>query len=65
MADVPSQFTPNELHEWQLILEAANRHNILHHCRRCDREWIASMPQACNCGSTSVERIPCWQFPDD
>ncbi|MBW4656026.1 MAG: hypothetical protein KME20_23735 [Kaiparowitsia implicata GSE-PSE-MK54-09C] len=60
-----SQFTLAELAEWQQILAAANRNNILHHCRVCDREWVASEAQRCTCGGRSIERIACWQFPDD
>jgi hypothetical protein len=65
MADIPQQLTPQEWQEWQLIIEAANLHNILHHCRTCDREWVASTEESCPCGSTKIERIACWQFPDD
>ncbi len=64
MPDIPSQLTPTELHQWQQSLEEANRHNIFCHCRECDREWIASKPEACVCGSKRVESIACWQFPD-
>ncbi|MBE9177617.1 hypothetical protein IQ268_03370 [Oculatella sp. LEGE 06141] len=65
MSEIPRQLDPAELHEWQLRIAAANLHNILCHCRRCDREWVASTQEACCCGSTSVEHISCWQFPDD
>lgn len=65
MSDIPRQFTPAELHEWQQRLEEANRNNILCHCRKCDYEWVASTPEACVCGSKNVEHIACWQFPDD
>jgi len=65
MTEIPHQFTPAELHEWQQRLEEADRHNILCHCRKCEREWIASKPEHCICGSKSVEHIACWQFPDD
>ncbi|KAM3092085.1 hypothetical protein ACKFKG_23550 [Phormidesmis sp. 146-35] len=64
MSDTQPQLTPTELYEWQRSLEEANRHNIFCHCRKCDREWVASKPEACVCGSKSVEYIACWQFPD-
>jgi hypothetical protein len=62
-----SQFTPEELHQWQLALAAANRNNIWCHCKNCDAEWVSSDEQgSClTCGSDRVERILCWQFPDD
>jgi hypothetical protein len=65
MSEIPPQLTPEERQEWQLIIAAANLHNILHHCRQCDREWVASVAEACQCGSSNIERIACWQFPDD
>jgi len=64
MSDLQSQFTSTELKEWQQSLEEADRHNIFCHCRSCDHEWVASKPEACACGSKSVEHIACWQFPD-
>lgn len=64
MSDIPSQFTPEELEQWQQTLAEANRHNIFHHCQQCDREWVASTEEPCRCGSHRVERIACWQFPD-
>ncbi|MDW8202589.1 MAG: hypothetical protein RML75_15455 [Cyanobacteriota bacterium SKYGB_h_bin112] len=51
--------------EWQRILEAADRNNIFCHCRRCQREWVASTVTACVCGSNDIQAIACWQFPDD
>lgn len=63
--DAESQFTPEELAEWQQILAAADRTNIFCHCRLCGREWVTSQAEACTCGSRSVQAIPCWQFPDD
>lgn len=63
--DVPSQFTPEELEQWQATLAEADRYNIWCHCRACDREWVASFNASCECGSTNVEHIACWQFPDD
>jgi len=65
MTDPPAQFSPDELREWQRGIAEANKNNILCHCRTCDREWIASTEEHCICGSTSVEHISCWQFPDD
>lgn len=60
-----SQLSPEELYQWHLRIEEANRYNIWCHCRECNREWIASRPVACECGSKNVESIACWQFPDD
>jgi hypothetical protein len=65
MSELPSQFNPDELQKWQMGIEEANRFNIFCHCRRCDREWVASDQVPCSCGSTNVEYIACWQFPDD
>ncbi|XWK88695.1 MAG: hypothetical protein U7127_01130 [Phormidium sp.] len=59
------QLTPDELQEWQMKITIANLHNILCHCRQCDKEWVASTWENCSCGSTEVEHILCWQFPDD
>ncbi|PSB22190.1 hypothetical protein C7B65_01945 [Phormidesmis priestleyi ULC007] len=64
MSDNQPQLTPTELREWQQSLEEANRHNIFCHCRECNYEWVASKPEACVCGSKSMEYISCWQFPD-
>ncbi len=66
VGEMGKHFTPEELRQWQAGLAEASRNNVLCHCRRCDREWMASaagMP--CDCGSTHVECIACWQFPDD
>ncbi|MDX2100178.1 MAG: hypothetical protein SFW36_20570 [Leptolyngbyaceae cyanobacterium bins.59] len=63
--DPESYLTPSELAQWHLSLEEANRHNVLCHCRKCDREWVASDRENCQCGSSEVESILCWQFPDD
>lgn len=60
-----SQFEFSELKTWQQGILDANRHNILCHCRHCDREWIASSQERCQCGSLNVEYVCCWQFPDD
>ena len=37
MSEIPPQFTPSELQDWQQSLEEANRHNIFCHCRECER----------------------------
>lgn len=65
MSDIPKQLTPDELLQWQAAIEEADRYNILCHCRTCDREWVASVPETCVCGNQQVEHIVCWQFPDD
>jgi hypothetical protein len=64
MSEFLSQSDLAELQEWRAKILAANRHNILCHCRRCDREWMASSAEKCRCGSTDVESLCCWQFPD-
>ena len=65
MSGIPHQLTDGELRQWQVAIEAANRNNILCHCKRCDREWMASVGGTpCECGSQAVEYIACWQFPD-
>ena len=66
MSDLPSQLSPDERQEWLDKIEIANRNNIFCHCRRCGQDWIDSTFEAtCQCGSSEVERISCWQFPDD
>lgn len=64
MSELHPQMSLDELVEWQRVLDAANRNNVFHHCRKCDEEWVASAEESCRCGSKSVERILCWQFPD-
>ncbi|HEY9818602.1 MAG TPA: hypothetical protein V6D20_22755 [Candidatus Obscuribacterales bacterium] len=49
---------------WRSRLAEASRNNVLCHCRQCDREWVASGPEACTCGSRHIEWLNCWQFPD-
>lgn len=64
----PEQDTDSSLlREWQLKIEVANRNNIFCHCRHCGAEWVdSSFDVVCtSCGSSSVEQISCWQFPDD
>ncbi|WP_271252936.1 hypothetical protein [Pseudanabaena sp. Chao 1811] len=63
--DLESVLTPEELKAGRDRIAAANINNVLHHCRKCDYEWVASHAEACRCGSKNVERIMCWQFPDD
>lgn len=65
MAENSSHFSPEELQRWQFGLQQANLNNILCHCRDCDATWVASKAEPCSCGSTNVESIACWQFPDD
>jgi hypothetical protein len=55
MSDTQPQLTPTELYEWQQSLEEANRHNIFCHCQECEREWVASKPEACVCGNQSMK----------
>ncbi|WP_413199094.1 hypothetical protein [Nostoc piscinale] len=56
-----------ELNEWHQGITMANRNNIFCHCRSCRYEWVDSLYKAVcqKCGSQDVERISCWQFPDD
>ena len=66
MSDFSSPLEPDQLQEWLVKIATANRNNILCHCRRCGWEWVDSTFEAiCQCGSSDVERISCWQFPDD
>ncbi|ELR96952.1 hypothetical protein [Gloeocapsa sp. PCC 73106] len=63
MSDV---LKPDLLKEWLDKIEIANHHNIFCHCRACGWEWIDSNLEAiCKCGSSDLETIACWQFPDD
>ena len=56
----------SEFGEWRQKIELANRNNIFCHCRTCDAQWVdSSFDAVCSCGSSDVERISCWQFPDD
>ncbi|MEE3716900.1 hypothetical protein V2H45_09100 [Tumidithrix elongata RA019] len=54
-----------ELNEWRTKIEIANQHNVFSHCHSCGYEWVASSKTTCRCGSSKVEYILCWQFPDD
>jgi hypothetical protein len=59
------QMNPDELAEWQRCLAQANHNNVFCHCRQCEAEWVASGKETCHhCGSSNVEAIACWQFPD-
>ncbi len=65
MEQSSSHFTSEELRRWQFGLRQADDNNVFCHCRQCDREWVASAHAVkCTCGSTNVETISCWQFPD-
>ncbi len=55
---------PQDIESWKAKIERANRNNLFHHCQDCGYEWVASEPQTCRCGSSRIERIACWQFPD-
>lgn len=51
---------------WRQKIEVANQNNILCYCRDCQEEWVTSDPKTpCICGSHNIQRILCWQFPDD
>ncbi|MEC4817002.1 MAG: hypothetical protein SAK29_27595 [Scytonema sp. PMC 1069.18] len=64
-----SQDKPDNSHieEWRQKIAIADRNNIFCHCRICHTEWVGStFDTLCiRCGSADVERISCWQFPDD
>lgn len=53
--------------DWQRKIAIADRHNIFCHCHNCGAEWVDSHLQvSCSkCKSDRVEKISCWQFPDD
>lgn len=55
------------LKAWQEKIEVANRNNIFCHCRACNYEWVDSSTQEiCPiCRNSNIEKISCWQFPDD
>ncbi|MFZ9736962.1 MAG: hypothetical protein ACO3EZ_03030 [Prochlorotrichaceae cyanobacterium] len=59
------KLSPDQQRLWTGILNDLNQNNILCHCRHCDREWVSSAPEPCICGSSAVECLSCWQFPDD
>lgn len=67
MLESSSEHNASLLREWQQKIDVANRNNIFCHCRCCDAEWVdSSFDAVCsNCGSSDVEHISCWQFPDD
>jgi rubrerythrin len=67
MSDILSQQDISEIRNWQEKIAIANQNNIFCHCRTCSYEWVDSTFEAVcpNCGSKKVERISCWQFPDD
>ncbi|NEQ74940.1 MAG: hypothetical protein F6K23_18990 [Okeania sp. SIO2C9] len=55
------------LQAWQKKIELANTNNIFCHCHNCGYEWVdSSFEEICpSCKSSHIERISCWQFPDD
>ncbi|NEO92300.1 MAG: hypothetical protein F6K56_19505 [Moorea sp. SIO3G5] len=57
----------SQINEWRRKIEIANRNNIFGHCRTCGYQWVDySVDKTCRqCSSHDVERISCWQFPDD
>lgn len=64
MSDISK--TSDTIKDWQDKIEIANRNNIFCHCHCCGAEWIDSQIDViCKCGSSQVEKICCWQFPDD
>jgi len=67
MKNEKSQLNHQTLQEWRNKIEIANQHNIFCHCRDCGYEWVDSgLKTGCTqCQSDRVERISCWQFPDD
>jgi len=67
MSERKSEENRQLLEAWRLKIEVANHNNIFCHCRSCGYEWVDSSEDAIcsNCGSKSVHKILCWQFPDD
>lgn len=66
MSEKSQWLSEAEQRDWQWRLRVANHNNIFCHCHACGREWVDSTDDAgCICGSDRVERIACWQFPDD
>jgi hypothetical protein len=66
MSETFSEEDRLELRQWKSKIDVANHNNIFCHCRTCEAEWVDSCFDAvCSCGSSDVERISCWQFPDD
>ncbi|MBS0014879.1 MAG: hypothetical protein KFF72_00665 [Arthrospira sp. SH-MAG29] len=55
------------LETWRSQIRQADINNVFCHCRDCEAEWVGSAwDENCpSCGSTNIERISCWQFPDD
>ncbi|NJL83678.1 MAG: hypothetical protein HC890_13330 [Chloroflexaceae bacterium] len=55
------------LSQWRKMIEIAEHNHIFYHCQDCQAEWVASpgVTACSNCGSPRLERISCWQFPDD
>lgn len=66
MLDNPFKPDKTLLRSWQQKIEVANRNNVFCHCHACSAEWVdSSLEASCQqCGSTNVEHISCWQFPD-
>ncbi len=67
MSDSQSERDASRMDAWRRKIKTANRNNIFCHCHQCGFEWVDSVWDAeCGeCGSLEVERISCWQFPDD
>ncbi|MGQ4646567.1 hypothetical protein [Lyngbya aestuarii] len=67
MSEINSKKDASLICQWRNKIEVANRNNIFCHCRSCGYEWVnSSVDAACSsCSSKDVERISCWQFPDD
>ncbi|TVQ48132.1 MAG: hypothetical protein EA365_01670 [Gloeocapsa sp. DLM2.Bin57] len=66
MSNFSDQLKPEERQKWLNKIAKANQNNIFCHCRDCDWEWVDSdLGNNCRCGSFNIERIACWQFPDD
>ncbi|MFB2983103.1 hypothetical protein [Microseira sp. BLCC-F43] len=67
MSESLSQQDISDLRDWQQKIAIANHNNIFCHCRTCSYEWVDSTFDAIcpTCASKKVERISCWQFPDD
>ena len=67
MSDQPTYLDAKVLAQWRAKIATANQYNIFCHCRLCQAQWVESSEEgACQqCGAKDIERISCWQFPDD
>lgn len=57
----------NLLASWRSQIKTADINNIFCHCRKCGGEWVSSSwdDHCPSCSSQNIQKISCWQFPDD